>query len=68
VHSPALLLADEPTGNLDSASATQVLELLRKIATEGRTTLVVVTHSAEVAAMAPRRIRMQDGRVADEST
>jgi len=68
VHSPALLLADEPTGNLDSASATQVLELLRKIASEGRTTLVVVTHSAEVAAMAPRRIRMQDGRVADEST
>jgi putative ABC transport system ATP-binding protein len=63
VHSPAVLLADEPTGNLDSASATQVLGLLQKIADAGNTTLIVVTHSAEVAALAPRRIQMQDGRI-----
>jgi putative ABC transport system ATP-binding protein len=67
VHSPALLLADEPTGNLDSASATQVLELIRQIASRGETTLVVVTHSLEVAALAQRQIRMQDGRIAAES-
>jgi putative ABC transport system ATP-binding protein len=63
VHSPAVLLADEPTGNLDSASATQVLELLQRIAAAGKTTLIVVTHSAEVASLAPRRIQMQDGRI-----
>jgi len=63
VHSPAVLLADEPTGNLDSASATQVLGLLQKIADAGNTTLIVVTHSAEVAALARRRIQMQDGRI-----
>jgi len=63
VHSPALLLADEPTGNLDSAAAGQVLAILEKIASEGKTTLVVVTHSAGVAALGSRQIRMQDGRV-----
>jgi putative ABC transport system ATP-binding protein len=66
VHSPALLLADEPTGNLDSVSAAQVLELLSQIAARGETTLVVVTHSDEVAARAQRRIRMQDGRIASD--
>jgi ABC-type lipoprotein export system ATPase subunit len=63
VHAPPLLLADEPTGNLDTASATQVLELLGKIAADRRTTLIVVTHSPDVAARARRRIRMQDGRI-----
>ncbi len=63
IHDPLLLLADEPTGNLDSAHAEQVLELLQKIASQRRTTLVVVTHSEEVARGASRRIRMRDGKI-----
>ena len=63
VHSPRLLLADEPTGNLDSAHAAQVMELLQKIASLRRTTLLVVTHSEEVARLAARRIRLRDGKV-----
>ncbi|HEV7866371.1 MAG TPA: ATP-binding cassette domain-containing protein, partial [Chthoniobacteraceae bacterium] len=65
VHQPKVLLADEPTGNLDSVSAGQVLELLQKIASQGSTTLVVVTHSEEVARLASRRIRMRDGKILD---
>ena len=64
-HQPRLLLADEPTGNLDTASAEQVLALFQKIASQGETTLLVVTHSEAVAAITRRRIRMRDGRVLD---
>jgi putative ABC transport system ATP-binding protein len=63
VHEPALLLADEPTGNLDSENAGRVMEALLKIASKKLTTLVVVTHSEAVAEMAPRRIRLLDGRI-----
>lgn len=63
IHEPQVLLADEPTGNLDSASAEQVLALLQKIASQRRTTMVVVTHSEEVARLAHRRIRLRDGRI-----
>jgi len=59
---PALLLADEPTGNLDSAHGQEVMQLLRELNDEG-TTLVMVTHSAEHAAMASRSVRLLDGRV-----
>ncbi len=59
---PALLLADEPTGNLDSAHGQDVMRLLRELNDEG-TTLVVVTHSAEHAALASRTVRLLDGRV-----
>jgi ABC-type lipoprotein export system ATPase subunit len=60
---PKLLLADEPTGNLDSAAASQILDLLKEIASLGRTTLIVVTHSLEVAQLACRRITMRDGQI-----
>ena len=63
VHGPSLLLADEPTGNLDSANASQVLEVIAKIASRRTATVIMVTHSDSVAAMADRRIRMKDGRV-----
>jgi putative ABC transport system ATP-binding protein len=67
VHRPSLLIADEPTGNLDSHSAASVMELLEKIGREGLTTLIVVTHSSEVARAASRRIEMRDGRIAGDS-
>ncbi|TXI22103.1 MAG: ABC transporter ATP-binding protein [Roseateles sp.] len=59
---PALLLADEPTGNLDSAHGQEVMKLLRELNDEG-TTLVMVTHSAEHAAQASRSLRLLDGRL-----
>ncbi len=65
IHRPRLLLADEPTGNLDSAGAERVLDVLRTIASQALTTLVVVTHSEEVARTANRRIRLKDGRLDD---
>jgi len=62
VNYPTLLLADEPTGALDSAGAAEVLDLFRQLNARGQT-IVVVTHSAEVAAGASRVVRMRDGRV-----
>ncbi|MFO1225421.1 ABC transporter ATP-binding protein [Roseateles sp.] len=59
---PALLLADEPTGNLDSAHGAEVMRILRELNAEG-TTLVMVTHSPEHAAQASRTLRLLDGRV-----
>ena len=67
IHRPSLLIADEPTGNLDSHSAASVMELLEKIGREGMTTLIVVTHSDEVARAASRRIEMRDGKVVADS-
>ena len=66
VHRPSLLIADEPTGNLDTASAARVMELLRQIANEQLATLILVTHSAEVAAAASRRIEMRDGKIVSD--
>lgn len=63
VHQPQLLLADEPTGNLDSENAARVLEILRKIALQEPVTLILVTHSAEVAAVATRRLHLLDGKL-----
>ena len=62
VHQPKVLLADEPTGNLDAANADKVLGIFRRIVEERLTTLVVVTHSTEVAETAERRIHLRDGK------
>ena len=61
INDPAIILADEPTGNLDSASGKQVLEILQRLRNEQGKTVILVTHSQEGAAMADRVIRMQDG-------
>ncbi|MFE9653252.1 ABC transporter ATP-binding protein [Micromonospora sp. NPDC006431] len=62
VGAPRLLLADEPTGNLDSASGAGVLALLHDLHAAG-TTIVVITHDLEIAAGLPRRVQMRDGRI-----
>ena len=67
VHDPMLLIADEPTGNLDSASAEMVMRVLRKVADDQLATLIVVTHSAEVSRAGSRRIEMRDGRIVKDA-
>ncbi|MFE2266393.1 ABC transporter ATP-binding protein [Streptomyces griseosporeus] len=66
VGEPALLLADEPTGNLDSASGAAVLGLLRELHRAG-TTVVVITHDREIAAGMPREVGIRDGRVVTDA-
>jgi ABC-type lipoprotein export system ATPase subunit len=63
VHTPQLLLADEPTGNLDTASGASVLELLRESADRFGAAVLLATHSAEAAGMADRRVHLRDGRI-----
>jgi putative ABC transport system ATP-binding protein len=63
--SPAVLLADEPTGNLDRRSGEDVMKILEDLNRRG-ITLIVVTHDPEIAARARRRVRMLDGRIAED--
>src|SRR5437763_16480543 len=65
VSSPEILIADEPTGNLDTASGDQVLQLLRESAERFGAAVLLATHSAEAAAVADRRVRLRDGRIAE---
>jgi putative ABC transport system ATP-binding protein len=65
VTAPLLLLADEPTGNLDSATSDQVMALLRNLVDERGQTILMVTHNARHAAMADRIFRLRDGRVVE---
>jgi putative ABC transport system ATP-binding protein len=65
INQPALLLADEPTGALDSATTREVLDLFDELHRQGMT-ILMVTHEADVAARAERVLQFQDGRIADE--
>jgi len=63
-NQPEILLADEPTGNLDSANSARIMEMLTTLQKKHGMTLIVVTHEDEIARSAPRHIRMHDGRIA----
>jgi len=65
IHRPQLLLADEPTGNLDSDTGAKILSLLKELSEEHGTALLMVTHSEEAAATCHRVLRMRDGRISD---
>jgi putative ABC transport system ATP-binding protein len=66
VIQPALVLADEPTGNLDSVASAQVMTLLRELVDKQNQTVVMVTHDLDIAALADRVIRMRDGHVVND--
>jgi putative ABC transport system ATP-binding protein len=66
VNTPALLLADEPTGNLDSANASEILRLLTGLRHDREMTIILATHDPQVAAQAERLIRLRDGAVIDD--
>jgi putative ABC transport system ATP-binding protein len=66
VNKPALILADEPTGNLDSEHTDEVLALLRRFNREHGQTFILVTHDPDVAAVCDRVIRMRDGKIREE--
>jgi putative ABC transport system ATP-binding protein len=67
VGEPTLLLADEPTGNLDTGTSAEVMDLLRQLNVERGVAIVLVTHEAEIAARARRLIRVRDGRIAGDT-
>ena len=66
VNSPAIILADEPTGNLDSRSGDEVMEIFHRLHEEKGITVVMVTHDEEIGAQAQRIVRLRDGLVVDE--
>ena len=66
IHRPAVLLADEPTGNLDSATTREILAIFKELADTG-TTMVIVTHNRQVASLAERTLWMSDGRLSEPS-
>jgi lipoprotein-releasing system ATP-binding protein len=68
IHKPMLLLADEPTGNLDRKTAQTIGEMLLEIHQQEKTMLIVVTHSAELAKLLPRKMEMLDGTLVDQAS
>jgi len=67
VMNPSIILADEPTGNLDSKSGIEIVELLQRLNEEG-ITIILVTHERDIAACAKRQISMKDGKIQADTT
>ena len=67
VLNPSIVFADEPTGNLDSATSAEMMDLMRRVLSERKKTLVMVTHDPELAALADRQIRIKDGKIIEAS-
>ena len=67
INTPKIIFADEPTGNLDSENSAAILELLLELRKESGATLIMVTHSPEIAARADRTVALKDGRIAGET-
>src|SRR5262249_9205887 len=65
VHGPSLLLADEPTGNLDTSTGNTILALLQRLTRELTTTTIIATHSVEATALATSVVRLGDGKIQD---
>jgi putative ABC transport system ATP-binding protein len=65
VHRPSIVLADEPTGNLDTSTGNVVLELLQRLTREQATATIIATHSGEAAALADAVVRLRDGKIQD---
>jgi putative ABC transport system ATP-binding protein len=63
IHSPSMLLADEPTGNLDTTTGNVILELLRRLTREQNTATIIATHSIEAASLANTVVKLRDGRI-----
>jgi ABC-type lipoprotein export system ATPase subunit len=63
IHSPSVLLADEPTGNLDTTTGNVILELLRRLTREQNTATIMATHSLEAASLANTVVRLRDGKI-----
>ena len=66
INNPSMILADEPTGNLDTKSGEEIMELLLSLNREKHTTLVIVTHDPEIAALTQRIVHIRDGRIVEE--
>ena len=67
VHQPAILLADEPTGNLDSENGMKILDLMKRASTDFQTTVVLVTHNPQVAKIGNRHFEIRDGKLTDKT-
>jgi ABC-type lipoprotein export system ATPase subunit len=67
IHRPSILLADEPTGNLDTSTGNVILELLRRLTREQNTATIIATHSGEAATLADAVVRLRDGKIEDIS-
>jgi putative ABC transport system ATP-binding protein len=63
MNEPELILADEPTGNLDSHTGTEIIDLLVNLRADKNTTLIIATHDASVAARAPKVVELVDGKI-----
>jgi putative ABC transport system ATP-binding protein len=68
INDPSIVLADEPTGNIDSKTGAEIMNFLRKINVERSVTVVMVSHDREVAAMADRIIYLRDGKITEKET